>query len=227
MISRLGAGIASVAVTLFAALPVLAADPHAVEGAAEGAHESPPLFSVDPGLMIWTVITFVVVLIVLRLTAWKPLMQALEARQQSIEGAIEEARRVKTEAEKLFTKYESMMDHAKDESRSILEESRRDGAKVQEQIRERALKEAQEFKDRAHREIELAKDRAVKEIWDQAASLSTELASRILGRTVDSSDQERLVRELVSEMRDELDGNGAAGAGGRGGRKTGPGTGSA
>jgi F-type H+-transporting ATPase subunit b len=206
---RFRCGGAAVAAYLLAALPALAADPHDAGQAAEAAHESPPLFSVDPGLMIWTIITFVIVLVILRMTAWKPLMEALEARQQSIEGAIEQARHIKAEAEALLAKYETMLASAKDESREILEEARRDGAKVQAEIRERAHQEAEEFKDRAHREIELAKDGALKEIWDQAASLSTELASRILGRTLDGSDQERLVQELVGEMRREL-GNGGS-----------------
>jgi F-type H+-transporting ATPase subunit b len=201
---RFGWGAAAVAASCAGTLAAIAADPHeAASHAADAAHESPPLFSVDPGLMIWTVVTFLVVLVILRMTAWKPLVAALEARQRSIEGAIAEAQRVKTEAEALLAKYEALLDHAKDESREILEEARRDGARVQEEIRARALKEAEEFKERAHREIRLAKDGAVAEIWDQAATLSTELASRILGRSLDGSDQDRLVRELIRDMRTE------------------------
>jgi F-type H+-transporting ATPase subunit b len=201
---RFGWGVAAVAASFAGALAAIAADPHeAVSQAADAAHESPPLFSVDPGLMIWTIVTFLVVLVILRMTAWKPLMSALEARQRSIEGAIAEAQRVKSEAEALLAKYEGLLDAAKDESREILEGARRDGARVHEEIRARALKEAEEFKERAHREIGLAKDGAVAEIWDQAATLSTELASRILGRSLDGSDQDRLVRELIRDMRAE------------------------
>ena len=215
---RFGHGVVVAATGVLAALPAFAADPHdAAAHAADAAHESPPLFSVDPGLMIWTIVTFLVVLVVLRLTAWKPLMSALEQRQQSIEGAIEKAQQVKTEAEALLAKYETMLESAKDESREILEEARRDGAKVQAEIRERAQKEAEEFKNRAHREIELAKDGALGEIWDQAAALSTELASRILGRSLESSDQDRLVRELIGEMKTEL-----ADGGSRGGQEREP-----
>lgn len=216
---RIGHGVALAVAGVLAALPGLAADPHDTPGHVAQAHESPPLFSVDPGLMIWTIITFVVVLVVLRMTAWKPLMNALEARQQSIEGAIEEAQRVKTEAESLLAKYETMLATAKDESREILEEARRDGAKVQAEIRERAQQEAEDFKERAHREIELAKDGALQEIWGQAASLSTELASRILGRSLEGSDQDRLVRELIGEMKSELADGGAPRTDGTGERR--------
>ena len=206
------------------ALPALAADPHgddqaagdaahgvadAAHGAADAAHASPNLFSVDPGLLIWTIVTFVIVLVVLRFTAWNPLMSSLAERQRNIEGAIEEAQTARSEAEALLAKYESTMNNAKSEAKAILDEARRDGQKVQQEIREVAQQEATEFKERAQREIDLQKDAAVDEIWTLAGRLSTDLAGRILGRTVDSSDQERLVKELVEEMRRE---NGAGSA---------------
>ena len=176
---------------------------HAADAAhaAEGAHEAPSLFSVDPGLMIWTMITFVVVLIVLRMTAWGPMMKALAERENRISGAIAEADRIKSEAEGLLARYETMIDQTKDEARGILDEARKDGLAVQDEIRRKAQEEAQDFKDRARREIELAKDGAIQEIWDEAAGLSTELATRILGRTLNQDDQDRLVRELIDEMR--------------------------
>lgn len=181
----------------------LAADPHAEAAphAAEAAHAAPSLFSVEPGLLIWTIITFVVVLVVLRITAWGPLMKALAEREQRISGAIEQADRIKSEAQQLLARHQTMMDKAKDEARSILDEARRDGLAVQEEIRRKAHEEAEQFKERARREIELAKDGAVHELWEQAAGLSTELATRILGRALDQRDQERLVRELIQEMR--------------------------
>jgi F-type H+-transporting ATPase subunit b len=174
---------------------------HATEAAA---HASPNLFSVEPGLMIWTMVTFIVVLIILRLTAWKPIMKGLQDREKNIEGAIAEAARIKTEAEALFAKYQEMLEHSKDEARAILDEARKDGVILQEELRNRARQEAEEFKSRAHREIELQKDAALKEIWQQTASLSTALASRVLGRTLQASDQERLVKELLEGMQSEM-----------------------
>jgi F-type H+-transporting ATPase subunit b len=178
--------------------------PTAGDHGAEAAHASPNLFSVEPGLMIWTMVTFIVVLIILRLTAWKPIMKGLRDREKNIEGAIAEAARIKTEAEALFAKYQEMLEHSKDEARAILDEARKDGVILQEELRNRARQEAEEFKSRAHREIELQKDAALKEIWQQTASLSTALASRVLGRTLQASDQERLVKELLEGMQSEM-----------------------
>jgi len=183
--------------------------PAAADHAAEAAHAAAPsLFSVDPGLLIWTIVTFVVVLLVLRATAWKPLVGSLAERQRNIEGAIEEARKIKTEAEGLLAKYQELLRSAKDEARAIVEESRADGRRVQEEIRAAAQREAVEFKERAAREIELQKDAALQEIWTLAADLSTDLAGRIVGRRLDGADQERLVKELVDQMRSEMKGAG-------------------
>ena len=215
MIERISSRIAALVAGVLLTLPTLAqaADPHGEEGApgaADAAHESPNLFSVDPGLMIWTIVTFLVVLTILRFTAWNPLMNALAEREKSISGAIEDAQRIKSEAETLLAQYETRLDKAKDEAQAILEEARKDGIAVQEDFRARAQKEAEEFKERARKEIELAKDAALQDIWNEAASLSTELATRILGRSLDGSDQERLVRELIEEMKGEMNGDGKA-----------------
>jgi F-type H+-transporting ATPase subunit b len=184
-----------------------AAPPAAEEHAAESASHAPPnLFTVEPGLMIWTMVTFVVVLIILRLTAWKPIMAALREREKNIEGAIAEAARIKEEAGALFAKYQQMLEQSKDEAREILEEARKDGMVLQEELRNRARQEGEEFKSRAHREIELQKEAALKEIWQQTATLSTALASRVLGRTLQQPDQERLVQELLAGMKSEMTG---------------------
>jgi F-type H+-transporting ATPase subunit b len=185
---------------------VATTEPPAAGHGAEAAHASPNLFSVDPGLLIWTIVTFVAVLVVLRFTAWNPLVKSLADRQRSIEGAIEDARRIKTDAETLLAKYEATLKTAKDEARAIVEEARADGRRVQEEIRETAHREAAEFKERARREIELQKDAAIHEIWDLASNLSTDLAGRILGRRLEGSDQDRLVKELVDQMRAEVSG---------------------
>ncbi len=217
-INGIQAGFVQVAGALLTAATALATEPQGHEashGAADAAHETPSLFSVEPGLMIWTAITFLVVVVVLRFVAWKPLLQALREREQSIAGAIKEAGRVKSDAEALHAKYQTMMDQIRDESRAILEEARRDGLKVQEGIRQRAQEEAEEFKARARREIDLQTDHALKEIWQQAGLLSTELASRILGRSLTGEDHERLVRELLAEIRQEADAGGAQGEAGK------------
>jgi F-type H+-transporting ATPase subunit b len=217
-INGIQAGFVQVAGTLLTAVAAFATEPQGHEaphGADVATHETPSLFSVEPGLMIWTAVTFLVVVVVLRFVAWKPLLQALREREQSIAGAIEEAGRVKTDAEALHAKYQTMMDQIRDESRAILEEARRDGLKVQEGIRQRAQEEAEEFKTRARREIDLQTDHALKEIWQQAGLLSTELASRILGRSLTGEDHERLIRELLAEVRQEVDAGGAHGEAGK------------
>ena len=88
-------------------------DAHGADAHGDGHGSGGSLFSVDPGLLIWTIITFSVVLIVLSQTAWKPMMAALNEREQRISGAIAEADRIKSEANELLARYETLIDKAK------------------------------------------------------------------------------------------------------------------
>lgn len=202
--------------TLFLVLAAVAEEPHgstpvASDPAAEAAHtaeagdgaggHAPSIMQVDPGLMIWTVVTFVVLLTVLRFTAWKPLMTSLDAREKRIRDAIEGAERARAEAERRLAEYERQLHEARDEAHKILEEGKADALKLKNDILAQARAESEEFKARARRELELATDQAKKELWEHATKLSTELAEKILRRSLDAADQRRLVEEVLEEYR--------------------------
>lgn len=151
--------------------------------------------------MIWTAITFVMLLIILRATAWKPLIGAMDAREKRIRDSIEAAERVKQEAEQLMTRYQTMLDTAKNDAQQIIDEGKSDALKIKHEITNEARREAEEFKVRARRELELAADAAKKELWEEASHLSTLLAQRILERNVNSNDHRRLVETVLDEFR--------------------------
>jgi F-type H+-transporting ATPase subunit b len=150
-------------------------------------------------LMIWTVVTFVLLLVVLRLTAWKPLVGALEAREQGIRDTIEDADRIKREAEEVMDRYQELMAKAKVEAQSIVDEGKADALKVKQSIVDETRREADAAKERAHREISLATDEAKKELWAESSKLSTMLAARILQRNLNADDQQRLIDEFMQE----------------------------
>jgi len=148
-------------------------------------------------------VTFVLLLVILRLTAWKPLVGALEAREQRIRGSIEEADRIKHEADELMARYEKMMNEAKSEAQAIVDEGKADALKVKDSIVAETRREAEEAKQRARREIELATDEARKELWAETSRLSTMLAEKILQRNLDQGDQQRLVEEFLADYRSQ------------------------
>ena len=193
---------------LVVAVPVWAQD--AGHGDPTGHAEEAPsanIMNVDPGLMIWTVVTFVLLLVVLRLTAWKPLVGALEAREQGIRDTIEDADRIKREAEEVMDRYQAMMTKAKMEAQSIVDEGKADALKVKQSVVDETRREADAAKERAHREISLATDEAKKELWAESSKLSTMLAARILQRNLNADDQQRLIDEFMQEYQSASNNN--------------------
>jgi F-type H+-transporting ATPase subunit b len=156
---------------------------------------------VNPGLMVWTVVTFVALLAVLRFTAWKPLLASLDARERRIREAVEGAERARAQSEDLLAEHRRMLETAKEEAHKIIEEGKADGLKLRHEIAAQARAEAEEFKARARRELELATDQARKELWVEATRLSTDLAEKILARSLGEADRRRFVERALEEIR--------------------------
>ena len=157
--------------------------------------------NVDPGLMIWTVITFVILLVVLRFTAWKPLIAALEAREQRIREAIAQAEKAREEGEGLLARYRAQLQAAKEEAQQIIEAGKTAAERLHQEILDKARVEAEESAQRARREMDLAVEQAKKELWEEATRLSTLLAEKILERHLDDKDHRRLVEQVLEELR--------------------------
>lgn len=182
----------------FVAVPVALAQESA--GAEEAGH-APSIMNVEPGLMIWTVVTFVVLLVALRFMAWKPLMSSLEARERRIREAVEGAERARAESEAVLAKHRAALDAAREEAHKIIEAGKSDGLKLQHEIQAEARREAEEFKARSRRELDLAVEQAKKDLFEQASKLSTELAEKILLRSLEGVEHRRLIEQVLDEYR--------------------------
>ena len=170
-------------------------------GAEEAGQAAPSIMNVEPGLMIWTVVTFVVLLVALRFMAWKPLISSLEARERRIREAVEGAERARAESEAVLAKHRAALDASREEAQKIIEAGKSEGLKLQHEIQAEARHEAEEFKARARRELDLAVEQAHKELFEQASKLSTELAERILLRTLEGAEHRRLLEQVLEEYR--------------------------
>jgi F-type H+-transporting ATPase subunit b len=159
------------------------------------------LLKVDPGLLLWTIITFIVLVLLLWKTAWKPIVEALDARAEKIRGDIDNAEKARQEAEKLFSQHREMMDRAKDEAAQIISKGKDEAEKVKNEIIEKANVSGKEITERAKREIEIAKDKALADLKNEIVSLSTDIASKIVKKNLNSSDQKGLVEEALKNMR--------------------------
>ena len=146
---------------LMMALPALAAE-------AEGGE--PSLFSGDIGNSVWTILIFVLVLIILGKFAWGPILKNLQARESFIHEALAKAKRDRDEAEARLKEYEERLATARAEATAIVDEGRRDAEVVKRKIEADAKHEADKMIERARREIHLATDAATSELYSSPPS---------------------------------------------------------
>jgi F-type H+-transporting ATPase subunit b len=160
----------------------------------------PDLLSPRFDLGIWTIVVFVVLLLVLRKFAWGPMLEGLNKREQSILDEIAKARQEREEAEVLRKKFEQQMAESEERARAIIEQGRRDATELSNDMIAKAKNEMQAEKDRLYRELQLAKDQALQQLWNQAADLATLISSKALRRQMTIEDQRRLTDESLAEL---------------------------
>ena len=159
-----------------------------------------PLVQPDPGLYIWTIATFLILAGLLAKFAWRPLLQALDARQQSIRQALDDARHAKQELERLHGESAKLLAQARAEAAEIVSRSRSDADRFREELKEKARAEAAGLMRNAERQIELETTRAVQQIRQEAIDISIEIASKLLQRNVSREDNERLIEETFTQL---------------------------
>ena len=159
-----------------------------------------PLVQPDPGLYIWTILTFLVLLALLTKYAWKPLLEALENRQQSIRKALDDARQAKQELEGIHAESARLLAHARSEAAEIVSRSRSDADRFREEMKEKARAEAAVLVRNAERSIELETTRALQQIRHEAVDISVGIAAKLLQRNVSREDNERLIEETFKQL---------------------------
>ncbi|MBC8344194.1 MAG: F0F1 ATP synthase subunit B [Bacteroidetes bacterium] len=157
------------------------------------------MMDLHPGLMIWTMISFVIFFLMLRKIAWGPIVKALEAREKGIKDNIEAAEAARNEAEKSLVLYKKQLAEAQAESQKVVAKARQDAERIGEELKAKAKLDAQAEVERARKQIGLERDEAVSSIRTEIASLVVESARRVIGKTLDSDDHKRLIAESIKE----------------------------
>jgi F-type H+-transporting ATPase subunit b len=159
-----------------------------------------PLVQPDPGLYIWTIATFLVLAGLLAKFAWKPLLAALQARQDAIRKSLDEARQAKTELERLNVESQRILAQARAEAENILSATRADASKFREELMVKARADADMRVKNAEKQIELETARALQQIRTEAVDISVAIASKLLARNVSKEDNERLIEETFKQI---------------------------
>jgi len=175
----------------------------AVAWAEEGAPppgEGSQLPPTDWGLQIWTLVTFVVLLVLLAKFAFKPIAQALDRRGESIKKSIDDAEKQRAEAKKLMDDYQKQLADARNEAGKIIEEARQLGERVRKEVVEKANTEASAVVQRAQEEINRQKDKGIQEMKDTVAALSVQIASKVIEKEVNEATHRQLVDNLIKDL---------------------------
>lgn len=153
------------------------------------------------GLVFWTTISFICLLILLRKFAWKPILGAIHEREQSIDEALNKAELAKQEMARLTAQNQDLMQQARAERDEILKEAKtlKDG--ILNEAKKQAQVEGSKLIEKAKIEIENQKKAALAEVKDQVSSLSLEIAERVLRTQLDDkTKQEALVANLLKDV---------------------------
>jgi F-type H+-transporting ATPase subunit b len=159
-----------------------------------------PLVQPDPGLYIWTIVTFLVLLVLLGRFAWRPLLDALEQRQEVIRKSLDEARQAREELQRLQAESAKILAEARSEAAGIISSTRADAARFGEEMKQKARVDADALVKHAQREIDSQTARAIQSIRREAIELSVAVATKILRRDISPADNERLVDDTIREM---------------------------
>ena len=159
-----------------------------------------PLVQPDPGLYIWTIATFLVLVGLLAKFAWGPLLAAMAARQDAIRKSLDEARQAKQELERLNVESARILAQARIEAEAILSATRSDATQFREELKQQARADAAAIVKNAEKQVELEKTRAIQEIRQEAVNLSVTIASKLLQRNVSKEDNERLIEDTFRQL---------------------------
>jgi F-type H+-transporting ATPase subunit b len=158
------------------------------------------LLDVNPGLMIWTVVTFIVLLFVLKRVAWKPILAALDKRENDIRESLAQAEKAKDEAKMILEENQANLAKAEEESRKIIEQSRTYAESLKEQLMRESKEQAKKIVDDASSEIQRNKDAAFEELKGQIAEIAVGAAEKIIRDTLDAQKSKQVIDKYLNDV---------------------------
>jgi F-type H+-transporting ATPase subunit b len=158
------------------------------------------MLEINPGLIVWTIISFAILVAILGKFAWKPIIKALAEREDKIQSALDQADRARSEAAELLKKNEESISRAEQEYQKMLRESKLLAEKMKEEIVGKARQQAQQELQRATEEIQRNVDSARKELRGEVADLAIKVAEKILDESLDAQKQKKIVDTFLGQL---------------------------
>ncbi|MCZ6775523.1 MAG: F0F1 ATP synthase subunit B [Ignavibacteria bacterium] len=158
------------------------------------------MLEINPGLILWTIVTFIILLVVLRAVAWKPLLGALTAREEKIRTSLQRTEQAQQEAEKLLEENKHQLAQAEEQSQRAIKEGRETGERLKAEIIEKANASSRDMIEQAKEEIRREKDAALIELRGEVADLAIMAAEKVLDANLDAPKQRELVETAIREI---------------------------
>ena len=158
------------------------------------------LIDVNPGLIFWTFITFIVLAVILKVIGWKPFLNALDQRELAIKEALEKADRAQEEARKVLDENKASIAVAEEESKKIINQSREYAEKMKEQMIQDSREQAKKIVDDASKEIESKKEAAFEDLKNQVAEIAVQAAEKIMRENLDNEAQKKIANKFIGEI---------------------------
>ena len=160
-----------------------------------------PLVQLDPGLFVWTIITFLILLGVLTRFAWKPLLKALETRENEISQSLEDAEKAKQELERLSAESDEIISKARSEAQGIVSEGKKAAEQLSATTLNKAKEEAMANLSAAKEQIKIERDKAIVEIKGEVVNLSLSIAEKLVKKNLSKEDNKSLIDESLKNVK--------------------------
>jgi F-type H+-transporting ATPase subunit b len=158
------------------------------------------MLELNPGLAIWTAITFFILLFVLKKIAWKPLLNALQSREERISSSLELAEKAKEDAEQLLEENKRNLQRAEEQAQQAIREGRATAERLKNEIVEKANASSRRMIEQAKDEIQREKETALNELRREVVDLAIQAASKILGEELDERHHRKVVEGFLREL---------------------------
>jgi F-type H+-transporting ATPase subunit b len=158
------------------------------------------LIKVVPGLMIWTVVCFLITLFVLKRFAFGPIQSMLDERRERIRRSIEEAERARSEARRLLEEHRALIGEARGQAEEILTEARKVAEAQRQRVKEETEADRQRRLEETRRQIEAETHRALMQIRAEVAELTLLATTKVTGKVLDDADHRRLIEDAVKDL---------------------------
>jgi F-type H+-transporting ATPase subunit b len=158
------------------------------------------LISTNVGIMIWTIVVFVISMFILRRAVFPRIGEALDNRAKKIEGDIDAAAELRKEADKVLDEYRERLKEARAQSDEIVQRARQTAETHEREAKEQGREMIAEASERAQRDIESATKRALDDLRREVADLTIMATEKVTRKTLDDADQRRLVEEALGEL---------------------------